>query len=155
MSNSAYRLTAVAFCILGASVSVPAMAGGPDCPHSQAARMDVEGGDGQLSASEHAASAQKRFETMDVDRNGSLTGSEIDGSHGAESVAWAGESMSSADKIKQLDTNDDGALTVTEYADGSQKMFRTLDTDNDGYLTAAEMHVDSNKRVSANAADNH
>jgi hypothetical protein len=59
-------------------------------------------------------------------------------------------SLRTADKIKQLDTNNDGALTVTEYADGSQKMFRKLDADSDGYLTAAEMHVDSNKRMSAN-----
>jgi hypothetical protein len=151
MNIPARRVTAVALCMLGASISVPAMAGGgTDCPHSQAARMDVEGGDGQLSASAHAASAQARFETMDADKNGRLTGSEIDASHGAESVAWANHRMSSADKIKQLDANSDGALTVTEYADGSQKMFRKLDADSDGYLTAAEMHVDSNKRMSAN-----
>ena len=150
MNIPAHRFTAAALCILGVSVSVPAMAGGADCQRSQAARMDVEGGDGQLSASEHAAKSQKRFDTMDADKNGRLTGSEIDASQGAESVVWASRRMSSADKIKQFDTNDDGALTVTEYADGSQKMFGNLDANSDGYLTAAEMHVDSNKRVSAN-----
>jgi hypothetical protein len=151
MSIPTVRLTAVALCILGAGASVPAMAGdGANCPHSQTTRMDVEGGDGQLSASGHAASAQKRFEMMDADKNGKLTGAEIEASHGAESVAWASRQMSSADKIKQLDTNNDGALTATEYADGSQKMFRKLDADGDGNLTAAEMHVDSNKRASAN-----
>jgi Ca2+-binding EF-hand superfamily protein len=155
MSTTARRLTAAALCILGASVvSVAAMAGGgSDCPQSQGARVDLEGGDGQLSASEHAAGAQKRFETMDVDKNGKLTGTEIDASHGAESVAWANHRISSAGKIKKLDTDNDGALTATEYADGSQKMFRKLDTDSDGYLTAAEMHVDSNKRMSANGTD--
>lgn len=151
MSIPARHLTAAVLCILGANVSVPAMAGdGPGCPQSQAARMDVEGGNGQLSASGHAASAQKRFEMMDADKNGKLTGSEIDASHGAESIAWASDHMSSADKIRQLDTNKDGALTIAEYADGSQKMFRKLDADSDGNLTAAEMHIDSNKRVSAN-----
>ena len=151
MSVPACRLSAAVLCILGVSVvSLPAIAGGgPNCPHSQAARVDVEGGNGQLSASEHAASAHKRFETMDIDRNGKLTGTEIDASHGAESIAWASHRMASADKIKQLDTDNDGALTVTEYADGSQKMFRKLDIDGDDRLNAAEMHADSTKSMSA------
>ncbi len=58
--------------------------------------------------------------------------------------------MSSADKIKQLDTNDDPGVDRHGICRGSQEMFRTLDTEQRGYLTAAEMHVDSNKRVSAN-----
>jgi Ca2+-binding EF-hand superfamily protein len=123
--------------------------GGSDCPHSQAS-MNVEGGTGQLSAAEHAAGAQKRFEAMDVDKDGKLTGAEIDASHGAESMAWAKLRLSSADKIKQLDTNHDGTLTAAEYADSSQRMFRKLDADNDGYLSAPELHVDSGKRLSAN-----
>ena len=109
-------------------------------------RMNVEGnGDGQISAAEHAAGADKRFEMMDADKDGKVTAAEIDASHGAESAAWAKHQMSSADKIRKLDSDNDGALTRAEYADGSQKMFSKLDVDGDGNLTAAEMSAGHEK----------
>ena len=139
-------LGAVAACAL----AVPAMAGGGSDCHERSARTNVEGdGDGALSASEHSAGAQKRFEMMDANKDGRISGSEIDASHGAESIAWAKHSMSSADKIKKLDANHDGTLTLAEYSDGSQKMFTKLDVDGDGYLSAEEMRVDTKNRVSA------
>ena len=141
---SVRRFCAAALCVIGAcGVSLPAMAGGgPDCQH-KATAVDVEGnGNGQISASDHAAGAQKRFEMMDANRDGKITAAEIEASHGAESIAWASDQISSGDKIKKFDKNNDGALSPTEYADGSQKMFGKLDADGDGYLTAAEMHTD-------------
>jgi Ca2+-binding EF-hand superfamily protein len=142
---SARNFYAVAFCtVASCGLSLPVMAGGGDCQQKMMTRVDAEGGSaGQISASEHAAQANKRFETMDVNKDGSITAAEIDASHGAESAAWAKHRMSSAEKIKQLDGDNDGALTRAEYADGSQKMFRKLDIDSDGTLTAAEMHVES------------
>jgi hypothetical protein len=138
--RSAGRLPAVALGVLGAAIlSLPAVAGGgPDC-HQKTTRLDVEGGSGQLSASEHAAGAKKRFDMMDVDKDGKITAAEIDASHGAESVAWAKQRMTSAEKIRKLDSDNDGALTFSEYSAGSQKMFGKLDVDGDGYLTAAEI----------------
>jgi hypothetical protein len=124
-------------------VALPAIAGGgPDC-QQKTAGMDVEGNrDGQISASDHAANADKRFEMMDVNKDGKITAAEIGASHGAESAAWAKHGMSAADKIRKLDSNNDGALTRAEYAAGSQKMFGKLDVDGDGNLTAAEMGSD-------------
>lgn len=141
---SARNFYAVAFCAVASyGLSLPAIAGGSDCQQKMT-RVDAEGGStGQISASEHAAQASKRFETMDVNKDGSITAAEIDASHGAESAAWAKHRISSTEKIKQLDGDNDGALTRAEYADGSQKMFRKLDIDSDGTLTAAEMHVES------------
>ena len=140
---SARNFYAVAFCALASyGLSLPAIAGGGDCQQKMT-RMDAEGvGSGEISASEHAAHANKRFDAMDVNKDGSITASEIDASHGAESVAWAKHRLSSAEKLEQLDRNSDGALTREEYADGSQKMFGKLDVDKDGTLTAAEMHVE-------------
>jgi Ca2+-binding EF-hand superfamily protein len=141
--------------IAGCALSLPVMAGdGPECQRHKAARMEAEGfGDGQISATEHAATAQKRFETMDVNKDGRVTADEINASHGAESIAWAKHPISAADKIKKLDTNNDGALTAREYADGSQKMFDKLDVDGDGYLTADEMRVETKSNVSAHNAN--
>lgn len=135
-SFHAAAFSAIAAC----AVSMPVLAGGgPEC-QEKAARMDVEGTrDGMITAVDHAAGADKRFATMDVNKDGKITAAEIDASHGAESAAWAKHSMSSADKIRKLDSNNDGALTRTEYAAGSQKMFAKLDANGDGNLTAGEM----------------
>jgi Ca2+-binding EF-hand superfamily protein len=123
--------------------------GGSDCQHRTAV-TNVEGdGDGSISAADHAAGAQKRFDTMDANRDGKLTATEINASHGAESVAWSKQRMTPAEKIKQLDANKDGAVTAEEYAAGSQRLFTTLDVDGDGYLSPAEMSVDSKNRMSA------
>ncbi|MGH8176070.1 MAG: EF-hand domain-containing protein [Steroidobacter sp.] len=153
--HSVRNFYAAALCAVGAcGVSLPAIAGGgPDC-QDKVTRMDVEGNsDGQISASGHAAGANKRFEMMDVDKDGRITTAEIEASHGAESAAWAKHRMSSAAKIRQLDSDNDGALTRQEYADGSQKMFRKLDADSDGNLTAAEMRMDNKSRMTAHDAE--
>jgi hypothetical protein len=141
------RLHVVALASLAAcAVSLPALAGdGPDCGH-KVTRVDVEGGNGNLSASDHAAGAQKRFETLDTNKDGRLTTQEVAASHGAESIFWAQHRISSGDRIKKLDSNNDGTLTAAEYADGSQKMFERLDVNGDGYLTPVEMHVDNSDR---------
>jgi Ca2+-binding EF-hand superfamily protein len=46
--------------------------------------------------------------------------------------------MSSADKIKVIDTNGDGVLSAEEHATGSRSMFEKMDADKDGALTKAE-----------------
>jgi EF hand len=148
---SARNFYAAALCaIAGCGLSLPVIAGGgPDCKEKMT-RMNVEGGgDGQISAAEHAAGADKRFDMMDADKDGSITAAEINASHGAESTAWAKHRMSSADKIRKLDSDKDGALTRAEYAEGSQKMFRKLDVDSDGNLTAAEMSAGHERTMTA------
>jgi len=49
--------------------------------------------------------------------------------------------MSSADKIKAIDSDHDGVLTAEEHAAGSKTMFEKMDTDKDGYLTKAELEA--------------
>lgn len=148
-TRSPGRLLA-ALCLIGASgLAFSALAGdGPGCRDKVSA--DVEGGaNGQISASDHAASAQKRFDAMDADRDGKVTATEITATHGAERIAWAKNPMSGSDKIRQFDRNKDGALTLREYADGSQAMFDELDADGDGYLRAAEMQLGDAATMSA------
>jgi hypothetical protein len=148
-TRSESGLHAAALCIIGAfGISLSAVAGdGPGC--DKAAHIDAEGGaNGQISAAEHAASAQKRFEAMDADRDGRLTATEITASQGAERIAWARKPTSGADKIKTFDRNRDGSLSAKEYAVGSQAMFDALDANSEGYLKADEIEADMDRMSS-------
>jgi Ca2+-binding EF-hand superfamily protein len=83
---------------------------------------------------------------MDKDKNGTINAAEIGASHGAESIVWANHPESPAEKIRELDANRDGVLTVTEYSAGSQRMFHVLDVDSNGVLTPAELLIDPRSR---------
>jgi hypothetical protein len=117
----------------------------PGCQRQQL--KEAEGAaDGGITAENHAATASKRFETMDKDKNGKISAAEIGASHGAESIVWANHPESPAEKIRELDANRDGVLTVAEYSAGSQRMFHVLDADGNGVLTPAEMIIDPRSR---------
>lgn len=137
---SARRFHTAALCAIAAcGLALPVVAGAQEC-HQKSSNLDVEGnGDGQISASRHMGDANKRFELMDTNKDKKITGAEINASHGAESITWAGRRLSSDDKIRELDADDDGELTAPEYAIGSQKMFEKLDADGNGFLTSGEM----------------
>lgn len=132
--------------ILTCTFSLPATADdAPGCERPQL--KEAEGtADGGITAENHAATASKRFETMDKDHNGKITAAEIGASHGAESIVWANHPESPAEKIRTLDVNRDGVLTVSEYSAGSQRMFHVLDVDGNGVLTPAEMVLDPRSR---------
>jgi len=133
-----------ALCACG--FSLPATADeSPGCQRPQL--KEAEGNaDGGITAEKHAATAAKRFEMMDKDRNGKITRDEIEASHGAESIVWANHPESDAEKIRDLDTNRDGVLTEAEYSVGSQRMFHILDADGNGVLTPSEMVLDPRSR---------
>jgi Ca2+-binding EF-hand superfamily protein len=64
------------------------------------------------------------FDTMDADKDGRVTSSEMDAAHEkvTRNKRTQGE-MSSAEKIKVVDANGDGILTAEEHAAGSKTMF--------------------------------
>jgi len=137
---------AVLAALLACGFSPPATADeSPGCQRPQL--KEAEGNaDGGITAEKHAATAAKRFEMMDKDHNGKVTRDEIEASHGAESIVWANHPESPAEKIRELDANRDGVLTVAEYSAGSQRMFHVLDADGNGVLTPAEMIIDPRSR---------
>lgn len=101
--------------------------------------MDANG-DGKVIAQEHAAAARKMFEAMDADRDGKVTAAEMDAAQARMGAGKGnGGGMSSAEKIRAIDTNGDGILTAEEHAAGSRKMFEAMDTNKDGVLTQAEL----------------
>jgi Ca2+-binding EF-hand superfamily protein len=104
-------------------------------------------GDGKISADEHAAGAKMMFDKMDTDKDGKVTAAEMDTAHermakmmGKEHKAGHAD-MTSADKIKAMDTNHDGVLSAEEHAAGAKMMFDKMDTDKDGYLSKSEMEA--------------
>lgn len=104
--------------------------------------------DGKLSPDEHAAGAKKMFDMMDVNKDGAVTSGEMDAAH--EKVAGhkaVKTDLSSAEKIKVVDTNGDGLLTAEEHAAGSKKMFDKMDTDRDGFLSKEELAAGHEKML--------
>ena len=105
--------------------------------------------DGKVSAMEHTVGAKKMFETMDGNKNGTVTASEMDASvrmmMGAHRPK---ETLSSAEKIKVVDTDQDGELSAEEHFTGSREMFSRMDTDNNRSLTLAEIQAGHDNMMS-------
>ena len=95
-----------------------------------------------------AAGAKKMFDTMDVNKDGTVTSGEMDAAY--EKVAGQKATkadLSSAEKIKVVDTNGDGVLTAEEHAAGSKRMFDKMDTDRDGFLSKEELAAGHEKML--------
>jgi hypothetical protein len=143
--NTAAALALIATCIV--SPLAAAADETPGCQRPQVTTKETEGtGDGGITAAKHAATAAKRFELMDANKDGKISVAEINASHGAESIVWANHPASPAEKIRSFDSNRDGVLTVSEYTAGSQRMFEELDVDGNGVLTPEEMMIDPRSR---------
>lgn len=113
--------------------------------------MDTDG-DRKLSPEEHAVGARKMFEAMDANKDGTVTSQEMDAAHEKVTGKQTTKTdMSSADKIKVVDTNGDGVLTAEEHAAGSKKMFDKMDADKDGFLTEAEVVAGHAKMMTKHA----
>jgi hypothetical protein len=143
MNTSAVRALAAAALALIATCALAADDEPEGCQRPQVTTREAEGsGDGGITAARHAATAGKRFEMMDTNKDGKISAAEINASHGAESIVWANHPAAAAEKIRSLDRNHDGVLTVAEYTNGSQRMFEQLDVDGNGVLTPSEMVID-------------
>ena len=133
-SKSRFPLAALAagslLCAFGAS------AGDDQMP-----TMDADN-NGAISAAEHSAGARQIFDTMDADRDGRVTAAEIDALRASMSSGDAAKpQMSSAEKIRVIDTDGDGVLTAAEHDGGARAIFTKMDTNGDGSLTEAELQA--------------
>jgi hypothetical protein len=130
--NASTKTTLAAAAMLLLSVSAHA---GDD----KAKMMDTDG-DGAVSAAEHEAGAKLMFDKMDADHDGNVTATEMDAAHASmDKDPTHGNEMSSADKIKTIDSNGDGVLSAEEHSAGSKAMFQKMDTDGNGSVSRQEM----------------
>jgi Ca2+-binding EF-hand superfamily protein len=117
---------------------------------SEMKMMDTDN-DGKITRDEHNSGARKMFEMMDSNKDGKVTATEMDAAReqmmgkksdraGDKMADKTGKAMmSSQDKIKMIDTNNDGAISAEEHTQGARTMFDRMDTDRDGSLTATEI----------------
>lgn len=114
------------------------------------AMMDANS-DGYVSADEHAQRVKAMFDSVDTDKNGSITAQELEAG-GAPTGAEAG--MTTADRIKTMDGNNDGLLSAAEYTKGYSDKFVKMDTDRNGQLTAMELQSGEAVRTMGEAENN-
>ncbi|HYG06169.1 MAG TPA: hypothetical protein VD865_07115 [Stenotrophomonas sp.] len=125
---------------MGALLLIPALANAGD---DKFKKMDTNG-DGAITSAEHSAGAQQMFTAMDTNKDDQVTSAEMDAQWAAKKGKDGktdGMKMSSADKIKEIDSDGDGRLSAAEHAAGTQQMFAKLDANADGKLTEAEMQA--------------
>jgi Ca2+-binding EF-hand superfamily protein len=94
--------------------------------------------DGRITAEEHAAAVQRMFTLMDADGDGRVTTAEMEAGREKVSGAAGASAPSAEDKIRMVDPDRDGILTLEEHAAAARAMFRQMDIDQDGTLSKAE-----------------
>ena len=121
---------ALLFAILG----VPALVFAKD----MFTAMDADK-DGRITATEYAAGARAMFVAMDANKDGRVTADEMTAAQSKVTgkKAEPGD-MTSADKIKVIDTDGDGVLSAQEHAAGSEAMFARMDRNKDQRLSRGE-----------------
>ena len=98
--------------------------------------------DGMISSAEHSAGARQMFVKMDANADGSVTATEMDAAYGqVKPGEESAPRMSSAEKIRAIDGNNDGAITAVEHETASRDRFAKMDTNRDGNLSAAELQA--------------
>ena len=128
----------ICLAFIGSALSSVLFVSTPFAADAGFTKLDANG-DQRISEQEHATGAKAMFDAMDANRDRKVSAAEMDA---AQRPAAAGQSaapaMTSAEKIKVVDSNGDGVLTAAEHAAGSRKMFVAMDTDKDGFLSVAE-----------------
>lgn len=127
-----YALAAV---VGGFALSGPVLAG----DDAKWDRLDADK-DGKVTQAEYIAGSKSSFEKLDANADGKVTSAEMDTAYATSKPGVGAAKMpSSAERIKTLDTDGDGALSSVEHEASSRTMFDTLDTNKDGSLSADEI----------------
>jgi Ca2+-binding EF-hand superfamily protein len=127
--------------VSGVMLASLALGAGPKAgkPDAEFTAMDANK-DGKVFTEEHPRASRKMFVTMCANADGKVTTAEMDAAHERVTGKKAKRTdMSSADKIKAIDTDGDGILPAEVHAAGSRSMFEKMGTDKDGFLTGDEL----------------
>ena len=129
--------------------------------HAAWAQLEADtDGDGAISLTEYQAgfleAAEQRFQSLDSDGDGQLTGEEVRDrrDRGRGERATDIRSRAAERAVTRLDADDDGLLTLAEVQagreDATSEWFAGLDANSDGQLSAEEL---SAQRVGGRGRD--
>ena len=100
------------------------------------ARFDANK-DEAMTENEVPARMWKHLSKADTDKDGSVTGEELDGA--MKNIASRGGEMVEKTLFKMFDANKDGALSEDEVPDRMWQRLSMMDTDKDGSVTKEEL----------------
>lgn len=99
-------------------------AGGPDLFK----HLD-QNGNARIEQAEWQTFQQSRFDRLDANHNGTLTGAEMEQPGGASGGGG---------RLARLDGNSDGAISKQEFVSGQLQMMQRIDKNQDGALSKEE-----------------
>lgn len=102
----------------------------PDRRAGRGERMD-----GPMTLADMQARFDRRFDRMDANGDGVLSGDELQPAQGGERGQGG---RGGGRMIERADVDNDGRITRTEMRAGAEAMFRAQDANNDGQITAEE-----------------
>lgn len=159
MRKLTLALSTAALAIAGAAYAAPGMMMDKDMTKAEAQQHTAEmfkkmdaNGDGVLNDADRQARMDKRFDSLDTDKNGAISraefaaGHEARMGHGGGDHAKGGHDGHRKGKMGRhggmmkdmADTNNDGAISSAEFAAHHAAMFDRADADKNGTVTAAE-----------------
>lgn len=104
-------------------------------------QMDADG-DGKITVTEHTTGAERLFAAMDQNQDGLVSTSEMDIYRRQHMGAHAPpDALTSSDRIKLIDADQDGQLSAQEHLSGSRELFTRMDADGDRALTFEELQA--------------
>ncbi|MBB6094433.1 hypothetical protein HNQ60_003314 [Povalibacter uvarum] len=146
MTNLCKR-SATAACVVCSSLAFTVFADDkPASSGEEEMKLMDESRDGRITSAEHAAGARQLFLKMDTDHDGIVTEGEMQIAQ-KTMLTKPSKTKPAAEKIKVIDTNQDGSLSAEEHADGARRMFMAMDADGDGQLTVAEVQAGHDKML--------
>ena len=146
MKTENRRTSIIVACSL-AICALPATFAGPE--GDKHFKMMDTNADGKISRAEHATGAKQMFSECDANRDGMVTATEMQAATTAKGGKPGKHDKTAAEKIREIDQNGDGQLTVAEHEAGAEKMFGKMDKDGDGFLSKAECD-DAEKKYKQN-----
>ena len=130
--------------IIAGTLALGALPAFANTDHDAKAKIKMldTNGDGRLSRAEFVAGKEEQLRKLDANNDGVVTPGETSTSAPTEKQHfWNHTDKTKTDKINMADANGDGKVTADEAAAYADKLFTQLDTNNDGYLTVAELEA--------------
>ena len=107
-------------------------------------RAEIEAAESKALAARKAQLLKQReasFSRMDKDKNGSLSLAEFNSAMAAQSPK-----ADATSRLKRLDTNNDGKISIAESRAPAESQFARLDTNKDGVLSVEEQKARARPR---------